>query len=604
MNVGFKIRQNAKSFPDKEAIVFLQGFGKQISKLTYKELDVKASLLASVLHQNNLYKKRVILLFHTGIDFIIAYTACLYAGVIAVPYSLKEKAKILNQSTILTTEQIKSSLNITANYIITQPESTELFYNENILSDDLTHIQYSSGTTGHAKGVSVSQNNLFYSLKKNSRFWRLKHTDIALTCTPHHNTYGLITGILLPLFNGNTNYVIPVEDFVMSPAWWLKAISTYQVTYSGCPNFGYQRCIDTTEDTPLDLSQWKIAICGGENIRASTLSQFAQRYFSVGFKPESFCTSYGMSELTGFITSTSPHYSPTIHNNNVSNGWVTKNIKIIDPNTLRQLDDEHIGEIIVKGKTLTRGYIEIEHNNNERFNQEYFRTGDIGYIYRNELYLKGRINDVVIINGKNHYLQDIEASAKVTSLSNLAFAINNKIIILQEVSDDKRIDWMIQKIVNKVVIDHQLTIHEIMFVSTGSLPKTANGKLQRVIARDAYINKQLPMISHKIIPDINEIFNQIDIKEKIQSVTDADQKVMLLKSCISLLLRRLLGIDDERTLLDTDNFFDLGMNSLSAAEFHSLFGKTFSLSKEFPLVNIFQHATINELALHLSRILP
>lgn len=551
-NIASIIHENAKLFSNKDAIVFLKKNASP-EKLTFKELDKKAGAMAQSLKNYGLSNKKIILLYHTSTDYFVTYLACLYAGVIPItvapfhPSQLSLTTRMLlaaiedsGTDIVLTSQTIQDQLKemklLPSNISIlniSRVSHKGFFLNDVSNPDDIICIQSTSGTSGHFKGVLISGRNLLSSIAITSQTWRLAYDDISLSRTPHFYIYGLIIGFLLPLYNGNTNYVIPPVDVLPDPLYWLKMLSHYQATYSGCPNFGYQECIDKNTDfLDINLSHWRIAIFGGDVIQPRMLHDFEMKFKPMQFRPESYCISYGMTEMTGFITATDVDKKPDIlfldrahlRKNKINfqsdpeNSYQVvscgkfdhEHVKIIDSARTVYLKEREIGDICVSGPTLCQGYLASRHTFNKIpfFGKEYYCTGDIGFIFDNELYVLSRQKEIINIANTEYYSPiEIESIVKSShdSLNNstvVAFSDGDKISLLVEILSKDSARDLFQYIHQKLIKLIGLHCHQIVFVPSQTLPRTPSGKLMRNIAIERFFQENYQQSEPKVqFPD-------------------------------------------------------------------------------------------------------
>jgi polyketide synthase PksL len=623
------IHDNAKKFPDKKAIVKIDENGGAASSITFGELDRQAGSLAALLAKCQLADEKVILLFPAGIDFVVSYIACHYAGVIAVPVTPPDAAQLtqtLNHLSsvmedsgalaIMTTTEIKALLpeSVSATVIVANDaiHPCEFYLDDKRSEGAIAHIQYSSGTTGQPKGVLITQANLLHSLQGNSVHWLLEKNDVALTWTPHYYIYGLLTGILLPLYNANTNYILDPMSVANLPFNWLRAISRYKVTYSGCANFAYQLCVDkisADQVKQLDLRSWKIAICGGESIQLNTLRDFSCRFHAAGFKAESLCPSYGMSEMTGFVSAKLPGEQLRVRRLNreyVSSGKVAENtaVSIIDPQSLMIMPAGEIGEICLRSPTKARAYVTQLYETLRISGKDYYRTGDLGFLHDDELYLVSRLKEIIIVNGKNYHPEDIEAAAKnvIAEYPSAAFSVEGDktedIVLLQEIRHGltkEKMSELINAIRQSVLKYCGVRIQRTVLLREGSSPKTRSGKLQRNKARQAYLDSHLMAIHEDLNTQASEQALFLAKLTKIQST----EKKKFIEQNLQRLMQDILKVDPDRAA--DSRFFDLGMTSLLAIEFkerlQSLLEDNIKLSPSF----VFEYPSIQAMAAYIER---
>lgn len=570
-NIVSILRKKAMQQPSACAFLFLEDGKNETARLTYAELDKKARAIASYLQTKKLIGQRLLLLYPAGIDFICAFMGCLYAGVIAVPVNcprLEELEKFreaikafaddadiagmlsnndylkkINDDTITWFKPQTSLIDSVA----IESDMAIAYQPPMIRSHSIAYLQYTSGSTASPKAVIIDHQNLLYSLKYSARAWQYSKNSIALTWTSHAHVYGLICGILVPLYQGVLTILMPADAVIRKPRCWLEAITHYQVTHSGCPNFGYDLCINGIDENNLaglDLKSWKVAVNGGENVQYETIIKFSQKFGACGFQLNHFCSAYGMSEVTGTIAVGRYGKKPvqynvdpeavkhnqvvltegsTYHQKYISNGNLLPIVSavIIDPATLTAVKSGNIGEIWLSGKTVARGYWQRAEETKEIFHatlpdskRTYLRTGDLGFIRNGEICLVGRIKDVMVIRGKKYYPLDLEITASkalkplLVGYSCAAFSIkvDNKeqIIFLQE-SDENNQEQIIDRIRNVITKQFGLDLYQLLLVQKNSLPKSNGGKLQRKLCKKYYLDNTLQLIGKKIPePSINK----------------------------------------------------------------------------------------------------
>jgi polyketide synthase PksL len=551
-NIVSMLIKRAALKPEDVAYSFLGNHTEVTAQLTNIELDTKARHLATYLCNRNLGGERVLLIYPSGLDFVVGFLGCLYAGVIAVPVQCPalgnfEKSKSLLQAIALDAD-IKGIFTTHEYLTAVDHAFSELNFSEKLFIEDsilisatvvpeaklpliddntIAYLQYTSGSTSTPKAAIVRHANLTHNLRYTTQVWHYADNSITLNWAPHTHVYGLVCGILVPLYHGSLAILMAAQTFIQRPLAWLEAITKYKVTHSGCPNFGYNLCVKEIKDTEknhLNLECWKVAINGGENVQHDTLIKFSQKFATCGFHPSKFCSAYGMSELTGAISVSQYAKEPTYvsldaeklkinlaviaetstidQHKYVSSGKLIPGVhaKIVDPETLQALPNGKIGEIWLTGKSLVDGYWRRQDENNIIFNavlpgsnQIFFRTGDLGFLRASELFLTGRLKEVIIMNGKKYYPLDLEKSVEA-ALENMpvnnihaAFStlIENKeaVIFVQELKDvdtpESIQNEINQKIRHVITQQHGLNLHSVILTKANTIPRTASGKLQR-----------------------------------------------------------------------------------------------------------------------------
>ncbi|MBH8578281.1 fatty acyl-AMP ligase [Nostocaceae cyanobacterium CENA369] len=550
---------------DQTAYTFLKSGETEAEKFTYGELHLRSQAIAASLQSLNTAGERALLLYQPGLDFIAAFFGCLYAGVIAVPAypprqnqnlsRLQAIAQDAQPKVILTSTSLldklqnsskQESLEISGlHWLATDTLSNDLaqaWQPQETYSDTLAFLQYTSGSTGNPKGVMVSHGNLLHnSVTIHKLFGHTPNSRGMIWLPPYHDM-GLIGGILQPLYGGVPVVLMASVDFLQKPIRWLQAISRYKATTSGGPNFAYDLCVRkvTPEQLEnLDLSSWEVAFTGAEPVRAETLEEFAATFALCGFRKEAFYPCYGMAETTLIISGGEKTALPVIYNidgvaleqNRIvkakKSGTDTRTIVgcgqvppdyqtiIVNPESLTICTPEQVGEIWVASPSVARGYWNQTEETQKAFSAyladshqgPFLRTGDLGFLQNGELFITGRIKDVIIIRGQNHYPQDIELTVEKSHPAlrigcGAAFAVDFKgserLVIVQEVERSYLRKLNVQEVVGSirqaVVAQHGLEIFATVLVKTGSIPKTSSGKIRRQACRSAFLSGSLDVV--------------------------------------------------------------------------------------------------------------
>ncbi|QLE45892.1 SDR family NAD(P)-dependent oxidoreductase (plasmid) [Nostoc sp. C052] len=561
------LRYRADDRPNQTAYTFLvDGEAEEVS-ITYEELDIKARAIAQVLTSQFADKlkplKTVLLLYPPGWEFIAAFFGCLYAGVIAIPaYPPRRNQQLTRLKAIIQDAQVSLALTTTSiaanwesyqaelkplnlHYLVTDSISNNLaddWVPPQIKSESLAFLQYTSGSTGSPKGVMVSHGNLLYNEEMMKRAAQHTEKSIILGWLPLYHDLGLIGNVLQPLYVGVRGILMSPIAFLEKPVRWLLAISRYKATTSGAPNFAYDLCVNKI--TPqqrenLDLSCWEVAFNGAEPIHAETLERFGQTFAPYGFRPEAFYPCYGMAETTLLVSGGVKNAAPivvtidttelaknTVKITNeaekakkiVSCGqsWLDEKIAIANPETLTLCPPGKVGEIWIAGQNVAGGYWHRPEETEKIFHAytadtnegPFLRTGDLGFLQDGELFVTGRIKDIIIILGRNHYPQDIEQTIEqshpaLRPTCGAAFSIEinseEKLVIVQEIErtylrklNQNEVIGAIRQAVSE---QHDLHIHAVLLLKAGSIPKTSSGKIQRNACRLAFLNHSLNVVA-------------------------------------------------------------------------------------------------------------
>jgi acyl transferase domain-containing protein/acyl-CoA synthetase (AMP-forming)/AMP-acid ligase II/alkylation response protein AidB-like acyl-CoA dehydrogenase/NADPH:quinone reductase-like Zn-dependent oxidoreductase/acyl carrier protein/ubiquinone/menaquinone biosynthesis C-methylase UbiE len=527
------LRDRAIRQPDQVAYVFLTDGEAAEVHLTYRQLDQQARAIATTLQRHRVQGDRALLLYPPGLAYIAAFFGCLYAGVVAVPAypprrnqnqeRLESIATNAEARIILTTEallpeiQCCRSIASIEHLIATDmlnPHLAADWYPPFIRLETLAFLQYTSGSTGQPKGVKISHHNLLHNSALIHQGFGHSSASKGVIWLPPYHDMGLIGGILQPLYGGFPVVLMSPVAFLQKPLRWLQAISHYQATTSGAPNFAYELCLQKTtaaQRALLDLSHWNIAFTGAEPIRADTLTRFSEAFAESGFRPEAFYPCYGLAESTLWVTGGESAIAPRVLTFG-SQAFVScgrsgdQQVAIVDAETGKTCGDRQVGEIWVAGESVSNGYFNNTEANELSFNAQlenaagsFFKTGDLGFLDRDELFVTGRIKDLIIIRGQNYYPQDIERTVEQSHAAlaqgcGAAFGISHAdgeaLAIVQEV---EREGWrsvnvaeITTAIRSAVSQHHQLQVNAIVLLKPGSIPKTSSGKVKRYACRDAF----------------------------------------------------------------------------------------------------------------------
>ena len=555
----------AEQTPNQLAYIFLKDGQNQESSIDYKTLQQESKAIADSLLSLCRQGDRALLLYPQGLEFITAFLGCLYAGIVAVPaYPPKRNQKmsrllaiiedsrpqiILTTSSLL--EKIKSTLESFLDLSVTRLLVTDNVNNNQdfklhlprISGDTLAFLQYTSGSTGAPKGVMISHDNVAHNSAYIQKAFQLTGKSVSMTWLPSFHDMGLIDGIIQPLYTGFLGVVMSPESFLKNPILWLEAITKYQATHSGGPNLGYELCVQritSEQQEMLDLSSWITAYNGAEPIRRKTMENFINKFQSSGFQSRYFYPCYGMAEATLMISGGNiedePVYlnvqSESLENNQVVEAekdsknyqelvgcghvWENMAVKIVDPESCLECDENQVGEIWVSGSSVAQGYWQQEEKTIATFQAKladgdqgnFLRTGDLGFRREGELFITGRIKDVIIIWGRNHYPQDIEYSVQQSHQalrldSGAAFTIEvdnqDKLVIVQEVErtylSKLNVNEVFSAIREAVALHHALQVYAIALIKPASILKTSSGKIQRQACRHAFLTNRLAIVA-------------------------------------------------------------------------------------------------------------
>ncbi len=552
------LRYRCHAQRDDLAFLYLANGESDEIPLTYFELDRRARAIGAWLQERKLSGKRVLLLYPPGIDFIAAFFGCLYAGSVAVPVypprrnrSMQRISAVVQSaeaSAALTTVDVLERVRILADEApelskLTwhasndMPESLEdAWQMPDISEHSLAFLQYTSGSTGTPKGVMLSHGNMLHNSRLISLAFEHTRASRGVFWLPSYHDMGLIGGILQPVYWGRPNILMAPLAFLQKPIRWLAAISKYRGTTSGGPNFAFDLCtrqITEEQIDGLDLSCWKVAFNGAEPVQAETLDLFARKFERCGFRYESFYPCFGLAEATLIVSGGQLGQKPVImpvDADALANGiaketaddaaktrWlvssgqnlIDQRTAIVNPETELECPEGTVGEIWVRGPSIAQGYWDAPDATELTFRATikdtgegpFMRTGDLGFVKDGEIFVTGRIKDLIIIHGVNVYPQDIESTVQkvhpdLRVNSGGAFMVDDghseRLVIVQEVErtfvhEPQAVADLFAAIRKAVAVEHEIAPDAIVLIKAGSVPKTSSGKVQRHRCREDYI---------------------------------------------------------------------------------------------------------------------
>jgi acyl-CoA synthetase (AMP-forming)/AMP-acid ligase II len=512
------LADRARSTPDKRAYVFRSEDDVEQDTLTYRDLHERALAVAGELARHCRPGDRALLLFPPGLDFIVSYFGCLYARVIAVPVNRPRRNRVqdatlgiikdADPAVLLTVSSMRVMLEMTRIDVDLLP-STAGFQPPAIEHDEVAFLQYTSGSTSAPKGVRVTHRNLLANQEMITRAFGHDENSTVVGWAPLFHDQGLIGNVLNPLYVGSTSILMSPLVFIRWPLRWLTTISHYRAHTSGGPNFAYEACLaraarDGVPD--VDLSCWRNAFNGAEPIRAETLRRFADVFAPAGFRPEAHFPCYGLAEATlmvsasgtgrGARTVVSDAGRTLVGSGSVADG---QDVRIVDPSSGYDCAPGEVGEIRVAGENVTKGYWRRP----ESFDP-YLRTGDLGMLVDGELYVVGRLKDLIIIRGRNFYPQDIEQTVEsahpalqegACAAFSVPGAAGEKLIVAPELKREHlgevdRSD-VTATIRAAVAREHDVSVGDVVLLGPVQLQKTSSGKIMRSAARDRYLKGEL-----------------------------------------------------------------------------------------------------------------
>jgi acyl-CoA synthetase (AMP-forming)/AMP-acid ligase II len=584
------------------AYTFLaDGEGEEVP-LTYRELDLRARAVGAQLQRMGVQGERAILLYEAGLDYIVAFFGCLYAGAVAVPAyppdllrpdrTLPRILAIINDARPAAVLTTSAGLALARRLFDRFPalgklqwvttdnlgrelaaesrcfevgELAQAWRDPALSGDALAFLQYTSGSTATPKGVMVSHSSILYNEKMLQAAFGATAQSTFVMWLPLYHDMGLIGNVLQALYLGSHCVLMSPLHFLQRPMRWLQAISRYRAYVSGGPNFAYDLCvrkITPEQRSRLDLSSWTIAFNGAEPVRAGTLQRFAETFAPCGFRREILYPCYGLAEATLFVTGGLPKEPPVLYAVDVDalaqdrvapaappqdagstsrvlvgcgRTWIDQKILIVDPESSRPCPADRVGEIWVSGPNVADGYWQHSEETQQTFGarladsgeEPFLRTGDLGFMKDGELFIAGRLKDLIIIDGLNHYPQDIELTVEQSHPALrpgccAAFSVEingqEQLVVVAELARDDRQspgtlgrnpatlglaaldggaamgfsrDEVISAIRRALLAQHELRVYDVVLLKAGAIAKTSSGKIQRRASRAEYLAGKL-----------------------------------------------------------------------------------------------------------------
>ncbi|MCB9556335.1 MAG: fatty acyl-AMP ligase [Deltaproteobacteria bacterium] len=571
------LRHRAATRPEQVVYTFLDRGEIESARLTYGKFDERARAIGAHLRSVAKPAARALLLFPPGLDFVEAFFGCLYGGLIAVPAyppdpsrlnrSLPRLLSMANDAettVVLTTSQILpmaqglfplapelSKMTWIATDAVKDDEAAN-WVDPEATWDTLTFLQYTSGSTAEPKGVMVTHGNLLHNQQMICTAFDQDPSDVVVSWLPLYHDMGLIGQVMQPIYVGGSAYLMSPLTFLKRPLRWLQAITKYRATTATGPNFAYDLCVRKITDEQrdsLDLSSWQHALNGAEPVRAQTIERFVEFFAPCGFRREAFYPCYGLAENTLVVTGKKASAQPAQldvdakalerHEIRVPQMGADRNrlvgsgvspvkeqqVLIVDPESFTPLTDGNVGEIWIHGPSVAQGYwrrpqetketFEAEVSGGTQAGKQFLRTGDLGFMQRGELFVTGRLKDVIIVRGQNYYPQDVEWAAEgahpaLRPGSSAAFAIEHdgkELVALVAEVDKKFSNGARDELAPREIADAVraavmkktgLYLHALALIKAGSIGKTSSGKIQRRPTRELFRKGELELLGAHI----------------------------------------------------------------------------------------------------------
>ncbi|MBM7114700.1 non-ribosomal peptide synthase/polyketide synthase [Archangium primigenium] len=656
------LTQRASETPDQRLYTFLDDAGAEEATLTFAGLEQRARRIAVALQQVAAPGERVMLLYPPGLDYVTGFFGCLYAGLIAVPAYPPDPSRLgrtlprlqaiiddAQAKVVLTTSFIASmgeflfeqAPELRALHWLATDElaaGTEDAWRRPVLeSGTLAFLQYTSGSTGTPKGVMLSHANLLNNLELISHAFQARADSVGVIWLPPYHDMGLIGGILEPLYKGMHTALLSPLSFLKTPLRWLEAISRYGGTISGGPNFAFDLCvrrISPEERATLDLRSWEVAFCGAEPIRVDTLDRFVDAFGPCGFRREAIYPCYGLAEGT-LIASGGPQGraplqrsldAAALERNQVAPAQEGKpahqmvscgqslpghELLIVEPTSRTRHAEGSVGEVWLSGPSVAQGYWRRPEESTLTFlahtadgQGPFLRTGDLGVFQDGELFITGRLKDLIIIRGRNHYPQDIELTVEKSHPALrpgcvAAFAVEQageeRLVVVHEVDQRKLrepIESLVATVRQRVAELHEVQLHALVLIEPGSIFKTSSGKIQRRACRTGFVEGSLQVVHAWSLAEGASTAGQPEAPVAPEDLTTRQGIESWMQGWISARLRvarQELGVTEPLTRF--------GLDSLASVELSHEVERT--LGMKLPLQLLLQGPTIAELASHL-----
>ncbi|WP_455827269.1 cytochrome P450 [Pseudomonas graminis] len=669
------LQKHAADSPDDEVFTFLDSNGDCVARLSYLQLHDQACAIAAALQTHGPEGQRVLLLFEPGLAFITAFYGCLYAGAVAVPVYPPDPLRFertLPRLLTIVADSMAAVL-LTSSSILAQarhftrfaPELAKLQWfaveeiiesgqtnvrpSPTIAATDIALIQYTSGSTSAPKGVVVSHQNLLINARMIQRVTHMDRDRVIALWVPMYHDLGLMTGVILPVVIGARALLMSPLDFLKRPVLWLSVIDRYKATDTAGPNFALDLCVqkiahDDYQD--WDLSSLKFCLVGAEPVRYASVERFLHRFEAVGLSRQCMFAGYGLAEATVGVSfgsigaigqtafvdvdelarnhvmeldSTHPKATPLV---TCGMPLEAVTLAIVNPETCEQVGVDEVGEVWVIGPQVAVGYWQLEVDNARTFKarigrgdpRDWLRTGDLGFIKDQQLYITGRIKDLLIIRGKNYYPQDIEnilelSHPRVRKGAVIVFTImqdaTESLVVAAEVDlrllstpvqKQRAFDEITNAMVKAVSKHHGLPLHSVNLLKIRTIDKTSSGKLARQSCKQRYLERRLEVEfvwqKAKCSPNERVFLPEMPGKEVSTSTSFPERRHTLInyiESELAAVVSVTQTADSTASHLD-----ELGLDSVQTMELMGRIER--HLQVEIPVSKIFGARSVEDIA--------
>jgi acyl-CoA synthetase (AMP-forming)/AMP-acid ligase II/acyl carrier protein len=567
------IRHQTQVRPADDALVFLRDGEEVAATVTYGELDSRLRAIAAGLQPRATAGDRVLLIYPPGIEYVLGFLGCIYAGLVPVPAYVPHPERLDRMLPRLraVADDAQPKFILSSSLLAPLFEGLDLgepgrplrpLFSDELegtpadtwrsparTAEDVVFLQYTSGSTGHPKGVVLQHRHVLANIRMFSEAWEITQDTSLVTWLPPYHDMGLIGCILGPLVAGGTTVMMSPESFMRRPIRWLEAISRFGTSITGGPNFAYELCVKkatAADRSRLDLSRWKYAINAAEPVRATTLARFTEAFADCGFAASAMAPTFGLAEATLVVSSSQYRGQRSIvelDSDALADGRVLQAapgrrstvavscgppagdfvIAVADPATCGRCAEDQVGEIWVSGPSVAAGYWQRPAETAETFKAEladepgrrYLRTGDLGFLHDGALVIVGRLKDLLIIAGRNHHPHDVERTVegldpRLRPGCSAAVVVDGPsdqhLVVISEINTGSEADHdrLLAEIRRAINDEHEIVADAVVLVAPRTIPKTSSGKIQRKASGQAFLDQQLQVVREWLSPRMPE----------------------------------------------------------------------------------------------------
>ena len=662
------LRRNAVVRPKEPAYTFLRDGDRDAVTWTWATLDHKARAVAVALLRVARPGERVLVLYPQGLDYLAALFGCMYAGVLAVPLQPpgKHRAKLAlpkleaiaadggvaaaatlvgmlgEMEALVAQSPVLAGVAWVATDVLDEGMAAD-WQPPALKREDLAYLQYTSGSTSTPKGVMVSHANLLYQLSDFHDGYGHDHRSVMVSWLPTFHDLGLVYGVFMPVYVGFHGVLLDPLHFLQRPMRWLEAIHWYRGTHAPAPNFAFDLCASKStagERAQLDLSCWRVALNGAEPIRYESEARFVEAFAAAGVTWDTLSHAYGMSEATACISKEwlgTPRVFLDVDGAALEQHRVvlreggrrlagcgrTSNqtvVRAVDPDTRAVCGPDQVGELWVGGPTRAEGYWQRPEATEETFfartsdtnEGPFLRTGDLGFVRDGQVFVTGRLKDMIIVRGENHYPQDIEWSVQechpairpscVAAFTQVRDGVE-AVSIVAEVYVERLTDAAAREAVFGAVRDavgeHGLGVHHVVLIQPRTIFKTSSGKIMRRRTREAMEDGSLDVVARWDRPAAEApVVVTDDVRGQLDAAPEAARASVLAQHILAR-AAALLGLPAEALDAETP-LKELGFDSVQAVELADQLGQ--DLGREVSVTALFEHPSADALAAALLRV--